>query len=356
MSSVQRLAEVVDVVIGIDTHEGFHVAAVVEASTGGLLGEVRIDADPDGYEQLLEFTEDFPALRAWAIEGTASHGAGLLRALREAGEVLVFEVDRPKRPARRGGAKTDQIDALRAARDALGRDHQATPRDPDGPRARLQALSTVRRMIVQQATDTERQIRGMIITAPHAVRDRFTGQTLKQIIVTAARARTRRGEDDLTVLLIGLLRDAARRAQQLRSEAKTLEKQITVIVRAWRPDLLAETGIGPITAATVLCAWSHPGRIRTEAAFAVLAGVAPIPATSGTEQTRHRLSRYGDRQLNSALHIAVLARQRHDAQTIAYTQRRTTDGKTPREIRRCLKRYLARHLYRLLENQPHNTP
>ncbi len=138
----------------------------------------------------------------------------------------------------------------------------------------------------------------------------------------------------------------------LTAEAAELEKQILAIVRAWRPDLLDQFGVGPIVAATVLCAWSHPGRVRSEAAFAMLAGAAPIPANSGQVTTRYRLNRYGDRQLNRALHVVVLSRQRYHAPTKAYTERRTTNGKTPRDIRRCLKRYIARDLYRLLEHGP----
>lgn len=149
-----------------------------------------------------------------------------------------------------------------------------------------------------------------------------------------------------------MLRELARRAQTLQAEADEYEKQIGAIVESWRADLLAEKGVGPIVAATVLCAWSHPGRLRDEAAFAMLAGAAPLPANSGKVTTRYRLNRYGDRQLNRALHTIVLCRQRYDQATKDYTARRTTEGKTPREIRRCLKRYVARDLYRLLENPP----
>jgi len=121
-------------------------------------------------------------------------------------------------------------------------------------------------------------------------------------------------------------------------------------VRSWRPDLLEEFGVGTIVAATVLCAWSHPGRIHSEAAFAMLAGVAPVPATSGQVTNRHRLNRHGDRQLNRALHTITLCRIRYDQRTRDYFDRRTAQGKTPREIKRCLKRYIARDLYRLLEH------
>ncbi|WP_435768514.1 transposase, partial [Nocardioides sp. SYSU DS0651] len=155
-----------------------------------------------------------------------------------------------------------------------------------------------------------------------------------------------------TTTTVVALRSLARRARTLADEAADHEKAILAIVRSWRPDLLAQSGVGPIVAATVLCAWSHPGRIHSEAAFAMLAGVAPIPANSGQVTTRHRLNRYGDRQLNRALHTIVLSRIRYDDATRRYMARRTSEGKTSREIKRCLKRYIARDLYRLLESGP----
>ena len=117
------------------------------------------------------------------------------------------------------------------------------------------------------------------------------------------------------------------------------------------PALLDEPGVGTIVAAQLLVAWSHHGRLRSEAAFARLAGVAPLPASSG-QTVRHRLSRGGDRQLNRALHTIVLHRRHHDPQTKAYIERRLAEGKSRREATRLLKRYVARHLYRLLEQQP----
>lgn len=152
-----------------------------------------------------------------------------------------------------------------------------------------------------------------------------------------------------------MLRDLAHRTIALMEEAARHEKVILAIVREWRPDLLARRGVGPIIAATVLCAWSHPGRIRSEAAFAMLGGTAPIPANSGKLTTHYRLNSHGDRRLNWALHIIVLSRMHYDEETKAYVKRRTAEGKTSREIRRCLKRYVARELFRLLENDPSAT-
>ncbi|WP_199853171.1 transposase [Plantactinospora sp. BC1] len=297
--------------------------------------------------------ERHSGLRAWAVEGTGGYGAGLHRHLAGAGE-LVVELDRPKRPARRAGAKSDPIDAERAARDALARTRLAQPKT--GPqRAALQMRLTARRAAVEAATTAQRQLHAMVITAPETVRARFRGQSTRTMITTAARLRpaTASGNIEITTALT-VLRDLARRVRALETEAAAHEAAIRAIVRSWRPDLLTLTGVGPIVAATVLTAWSHPGRCRDDAAFAMLAGVAPIPASSG-KTVRYRLNRSGDRQLNRALHTITLSRLRYDERTRAYADRRRTQGKTDREIKRCLKRYITRELYRRLETPPSTT-
>jgi transposase len=172
------------------------------------------------------------------------------------------------------------------------------------------------------------------------------------MLTTAAGLRVHTSWDVETTTTVTVLRSLARRARALAEEAAEHEKALKAIVRSRRPDLLEQLGVGPIVAATVLCAWSHPGRIHSEAAFAMLAGAAPIPATSGQVTTRHRLNRHGDRQLNRALHVIALSRIRYDETTRDYVARRTAEGKTTREIKRCLKRYIARDLYRLLEHRP----
>jgi transposase len=184
------------------------------------------------------------------------------------------------------------------------------------------------------------------------VRDRFRGQTTRGMVATAARLRPTPASGDIEVLTaLTVLRDLAGRIRFLEAEALDHEQAIRAIVRTWRPDLLELTGVGPIVAATVLTAWSHPGRCRDDAAFAMLAGAAPIPASSG-KTVRYRLNRSGDRQLNRALHTVVLSRLQRDERTRAYADRRRTEGKTDREIKRCLKRYIARELYRRLESPP----
>lgn len=350
------LREVIEVVIGVDTHTATHTAAVVCTRTGGVLGEITIDATPLGYQQLVEFAEQHPALRAWAIEGTSSHGAGLARLLSATGEVII-ELDRPERARRRHGAKSDALDAVRAAREALARPRWGSPRVSHAPgaaahageRDALATLLVARRSAVQAAGDARRQLNALIVTAPDHVRDRFHATASCKAPAIAARLRHRIDEDVATATTITVMRSLARRIDALEEEAAAHQAAIVVIVRGWRPDLLAVHGVGPIVAATVLCAWSHPGRVHSDAAFAMLAGIAPIPANSGQQQTRWRLNRSGDRRLNQAVHTIVLCRTRHDPRTRDYIAKRTAEGKTPREIRRCLKRYVIRELYRLLE-------
>ncbi|TKJ29229.1 IS110 family transposase [Blastococcus sp. CCUG 61487] len=347
---MSMLADLVEVVIGVDTHSQTHTAAVLDARTGAVLAGITVPADPDGYAELVALAEQHSGVRAWAMEGTGGYGAGLARHL-AAAEEMVVELDRPKRPARKAGAKSDPIDAERAARDALARTRLARPKT--GPeRAALQMRLTARRAAVEAATTAQRQLLAMVITAPEAVRARFRGQNTRAVIDTAVALRPGASTGDIeTVTALTVLRDLARRIRFLQTEALDHEKAIRTIVRSWRPDLLELTGVGPIVAATVLTAWSHPGRCRNDAAFAMLAGAAPIPASSG-KTVRYRLNRSGDRQLNRALHTTVLTRLQRDARTRAYAERRRTEGKTDREIKRCLKRYIARELYRRLESPP----
>ena len=347
---MDSLSQIADVVIGVDTHVATHSAAAVDVRTGAVLAEITVEAAPGGYETLAEFAGQQPGLRAWAVEGTGGHGAGLARYLAGLGE-LVVELDRPERARRRNGAKSDPLDAIRAAREALSRTRLGTPRTT-GERQALSVLLAARRSAVETATIAQQQVFSLVIAAPEQLRARFRGQQLPAMTRTASRLRLQAGWDLETRTTAAVLRDLGRRAAELSAEADRREKEILAIVRAWHPELLQRTGVGPIVAATVLCAWSHPGRVRSEAAFAMLGGAAPIPANSGQVTTHYRLNRYGDRQLNRALHTVVLSRIRYDASTRAYVQRRTAQGKTPREIKRCLKRYVARELFRLLEHGP----
>lgn len=364
MTSVMKLSDVVDVVIGVDTHVRTHAAAAVHAGTGGVLAQITVPATAEGYAELVAFAdqvaEEHAALRAWAIEGTGSHGRGLAVHLGQLEEVVV-ELDRPERARRRGGVKSDPEDAIRAAREAISRTRVGTPRGsgPDPAQAATRQALTVRlairRSAVQAAADARRQLFSAVLTAPEPVRARLRGLKAKTLIARAATLRPTASwatADVETATVVTCLRTYARRIQNLTEEAQAHEREIRTLVRSWRPELLDEPGIGPIVAATVLCAWGYAGRIHSEAAFAKLAGTSPIEANSGEIHARHRLNPYGDRRLNCALHTIVITRQRHHRATRDYTDRRTTEGKNPREIRRCLKRYIARDLYRLLETKP----
>jgi transposase len=346
---MHMLAEVVEVVIGVDTHKHTHTAAVVVAATGQSLASLTVAATPAGYQQLLELADQHHRRRVWAIESTGGYGAGLTRFLAAHHEQVV-ELDRPKRAARRHGAKSDPLDATRAAREALSREQLAQPRAA-GPRAALSVRLAARRSAVQAAGDAQRQLHALVVAAPDVLRERLRAGSTRQLVAACARLRVHADWDMETWNTAATLRTLARRIRELTIEAADHRQAIQALVRAWRPDLLARQGVGPIVAATVLCAWSHPGRCRSDAAFAMLGGAAPIPASSG-QTIRVRLNRSGDRQLNQALYTVVLTRLRTDPATRAYADRRRAQGKSNREIKRCLIRYVARQLYRLLETNP----
>jgi transposase len=345
------LSELVDVVIGVDTHTSTHTAAVLAAS-GAVLAQSTEPADPDGYAALAALADRHGRSRAWAIESANGYGAGLARFLAERGE-WVIEIDRPNRSARRHGAKSDPIDAVRAAREALTRDRLAVPRR-GAERAALSVRLTARRSAVDASTIAQRQLRALIIAAPETLRSRLRNKTTPQMVTICAHLRRHHRWDIATNETATVLRNLAQRITTLNEEARDHQRAIHTIVHAWRPDLLEQLGVGPIVAATILCAWSHPGRIHNDAAFAMLAGTAPIAASSG-QTVRHRLNRSGDRQLNRAIHTIATCRLNHDPTTRSYLERRRNQGKTDREIKRSLKRYITRQLYRLLENPPTTT-
>jgi transposase len=343
------LADELDYVIGVDPHRDSHAFAIVEAASGGLVFEGHVAATVPGYVEVLESAQTHgSARRAWAIEGTGSYGAGLARFLTERGE-LIIEVGRLRRQ-RRSQAKTDALDALRTARSVLGETHLAVPR-VGGERDGLRALMVARESALIAKKACLCQLRALIVTCPEPLRAELAPLTRGRLLRRCASLRPdRRRQMELRATLLAL-RSLATRALTLTREERELEREIHTLVSRLAPQLLTEPGVGPISAAQLVISWSHPGRVRTEAAFARLAGAAPIPASSG-QTIRHRLDRGGDRKLNRALQTIILTRRRNHAATVAYIQRRQSEGKTSRESVRCLKRYLARHLYRLLEAQP----
>lgn len=336
-------------VIGVDTHRDTHAYAVCDAATGQVLDQFTCPATATGYAQAQQRVAGAPGGVVWAIEGTGSYGHGLTRMLSNAGEHVV-EVDHPHKRSRQGHGKTDLIDAHRAAQHVIAATHTATPRHLQGPREALRVLMLARDGATATRTDAIRQARAIIIGLPDQLRAKLSGLRPDPLLKTCAGLRHGKG-DPTTATILTALRAIARRGITATIEADTHKHEITRIVTDMNPELLTQTGVGPITAATLLVSWSHPGRLRSEACFARLAGVAPIPASSGITN-RHRLDRGGDRKLNSALHTIALTRARRDPATIAYIQKRVALGNTRRDAIRSLKRHIARGLFRLMERTP----
>jgi transposase len=342
--------EELDAVIGVDTHRDTHTAALVDL-VGRQLAVLTITADAAGYARLLAWVaEHVPGGQVlWAVEGTRSHGAGLCRALVAAG-ARITEVDRPTRRARRAG-KSDPIDALLAARAALAASNVRQPRAA-GDREAARLLLVERDRLVRHRTAVLNQMRDLVLTAPEELRRRLRDRSIAGLIAACSALRSPASDDIETRVRVQSLRRLARQARALTEDAKTVETDLKHLTATHVPQLLAEPGIGPIVAAQLWVSWSHSGRIRSEAAFAALAGASPLPASSG-QVTRFRLNRGGDRHLNRALHQVMITRLSCHSSTREYVERRTGDGKSQREAQRCIKRYLARRIWRLLE---HGTP
>jgi transposase len=348
--AMSRLAGAIDGVIGVDTHRDTLAAAATDP-VGGLLAQTSVRADAAGYRRLFDFArEQVPGRRCWAVEGAGSYGAGLAAFLQANGERVV-EVGRPKRPLRRTGAKSDALDAVRAAREALVHEHPLAPRRR-GDREALRVLLATRHSACAAKVSAINQLKALIVGAPEELRADLRGLATNQQIRRCTLLRDRPARSLEHRMTVRALRSTARRVQLLAAETAELRAELDRLVAAIAPWLLELAGVGPISAAQVLVSWSYAGRLRSEAAFAALGGVNPIPASSG-QVTRHRLNRSGDRRLNRALHTIVVARLRDDADTRAYAARRQSEGKSAREIRRCLKRAVARQLFKLLERHDH---
>jgi transposase len=328
------------VAVGVDTHKDVHVAVALDA-LGVQLDSREIAATAAGYRSLLCWAQEF-GVPAFAIEGTGSYGAGLVRFLERAG-VNVYECERPRRQERRRG-KSDLIDAALAARRLLSGEQLSLPRG-GGRREDLRLLLLERRSAMQARNAALNQLSAVLVTAPDQVRARLGALSGERLARAAARLRP--GSE----VINGVLRRLGRRVERLSREVAEAEHALAALVAEVAPALLEECGVGPVCGAQLLVSSGDPSRMRSEASFAALAGTSPVDASSG-KQRRHRLNRGGDRQLNWALHVVALARIRHHAETGAYYQRLLAAGKTTREARRCVKRALARHFYRRLREIP----
>lgn len=338
-------------VIGVDTHARNHVYAIISTTTGELLDTGEFPTTSAGIGRAIAWAGrrtggDLATL--WAIEGAATYGAILAGTLAGLG-YSVAEAARMDARNRNGVGKSDTLDARRIAAAVLGlENHQLRrPRLNEGVRASLQVLVSARESISAERTRAINALTALLRAHDLGIdaRKSLTARQIKEV----ARWRTREEPLAVATARAEAIRLAGRIISLNTDLAANLARITELVEVSEAAPLLEETGIGPVTAAVCLTAWSHRGRVRSEAPYASLAGVNPIPASSGNT-VRHRLNRGGDRRLNHALYVAALVRMTHDPETRAYIVKRTAEGRTNREIRRCVKRYLARKIYRTLNS------
>lgn len=337
-----------NVIVGVDTHSDTHYVAVIDEHGKHLAAEEFL-AVGSGYRKILAFITHFGLVIGVGVEGTGSYGAELSRVLRTAG-LPVHEVNRPNRQARRLRGKSDPLDAYQAAESVLAERGTSTPKTKDGPVECLRVLRAARSSAMKARTISINQIKGILVSAPEQVRSRFRALTSAQLIPALERSRpvgNLTDPDNATALT---LKKLAARYRFLEREILDTDAGLAEILRDCAPLLRDVPGVGIEVASQLLVTvGDNPERIATEAQFAALVGVAPIPASSG-KTSRHRLSRGGDRAANAAIHHVVVSRLATDSRTREYAARRTAQGKTKKEIMRCLKRYVSRELYRQLTN------
>ncbi|MFE2179267.1 IS110 family transposase [Streptomyces sp. NPDC059455] len=341
-----------EVVLGVDTHGEVHVAAVV-SPLGKVLGTESFPATADGYRRLLVWARRLGTVRRAGVEGTGTFGAGLSRYLL-AQHVQVYDVNRPDRTARRLHGKSDPLDAQAAARAVLSGRARARAKSGDGPVHSARMFKLAKDSAVKARTQAINQLKAVLVIADPALRERLSGLGNRELFRTCARLSPRDGEDgggdedavaQATRITLSLL---AQRIEQLTGQIDELNQRLTRLVERHAPQLLTPVGIGPDSAVTLLITMGdNPERLNSEASFAALCGVSPVEYSSGRRNSR-RLNQGGDRQANAALHRIVFTRLRHDPRTQAYYERRTQEGKTRREIIRCLKRYAAREVFNLV--------
>ena len=327
---------------GVDTHADTHVA-VAPDPLGGLLGVREFPATAAGYAGLLSWLGGFGTVAMVGVEGAGSYGAGLARHLAAAG-IRVVEVDRADRQDRRRKGKSDPLDAVSAARAAQSGRASGEPKGRDGAVEAIRALMVAKRSARNERTQAINQARALILTGPDELRARFARKRAAALAEAIAALRPRPG-DAAGYAVRTALRELGRRVEFLDAQIERLDDLIVPLVAVRAAGLLSLYGIGPDTAAMLLiAAGDHPGRLRSEAAWAHMCAVAPIPASSGKTR-RHRLNRGGNREASHALWRIVITRMSAHPATRAYVKRRTAEGLSKKDIIRCLKRYVAREVY-----------
>jgi transposase len=332
------------VIGGIDTHQDLHTAAVV-GGDGAVLGSESFSTTRAGYRAMLRWFRSYGELVRVGVEATGTYGAGITRHLALAG-IPVFEVTGPDRSFRRAKGKDDTLDAVAAAQAALTGQRVQVAKDRSGAVEALRVLRTTRKTAIKCRRAALQLLHNTIVAAPDEVRDQLRDRTRMQRLRTCAawRPDTLGYRDPVTATRIAI-KSLARRILDLNDEVADLNRLIEPLVEELGGSLTRLDGVGIDSAGEfIVVAGDNPDRLRSEAGFAMLCGACPIPASSGKTQ-RHRLNRGGNRQANSALHIVVLSRMRMDPQTKRYVERRSAEGRSKREIMRCLKRYVAREVY-----------
>jgi transposase len=328
---------------GVDTHLDVHVAAAVDEN-GGVLGVESFATTPAGFRDLFGWLAGFGELARVGVEGTGAYGAGLARYLRGR-DLEVIEVDRPNRQLRRRVGKSDTIDAIEAARAALSGRASGIAKTADGDVEAIRALLVARRSARDVRIKYLNQIRQLGFTAPDELRERLRGVPREHLARVAASLRPTAGTDTVLYATKLAIQTLGRRVLALETDSARLDRLLDELVHRYAPSLCDVYGVGTHTAAILLvAAGDNPHRIRSEAAFAHLCGVAPLPASSG-KITRHRLNPGGNRQANHALWRIVFTRMSSDERTRKYVARRLAEGRTTREVMRVLKRYVAREIY-----------
>jgi len=335
------------VVGGVDTHKDLHVAAIVDEQDR-VLGTRCFATTRQGYRQMLAWMRSFGEVQRIGIESTGSYGAGLLRFVQQVG-IEVLEVTTPDQHDRRRRGKSDDLDAQNAAHAAFAGKRTVTPKSRDGMVESLRVLKTCRKTAVAARRIALQMIQNTIVCAPDGLRDVLRTMTRMQLVRTLAAWRPDlTAYRDVESAYRISLKSLARRYLELHDEIADLEAMIGPIVEELAPDLVARNAIGHTSAAQLLLtAGDNPKRLRSEASFAALCGVSPVPASSGMT-IRHRLSRGGDRAANSALHVIAIVRLRTDPKTKAYVAKRIAEGHSKLDAIRALKRYIAREVFTLI--------
>ena len=343
---MRRMSEQILITAGADTHKVTHTVAALDG-TGRLLGVTEFAATAKGYKQVQEWLEGFGKINCIGIEGTGSYGAGLAREMSGAG-IRVVEVSCPNRQLRRRKGKSDPVDAESAARTAQAGEALGTPKSQDGPIEAMRLVRVERRSAIKARTQAANQLHGTLASAPESLRHRFRGRTLKAVVKTATAFRISDPSESLDSTVRYVMRGLARRWILLTEEVDRLDKLLAKMVGAVAPQLTAKVGIGTEVASALLVAvGDNPERLRNEASFAAMCGVSPVDASSG-RQRRHRLNRGGNRDANRALWVIAFVRMRCDSRTKEYTEKRKQEGLSNLEITRCLKRNIARDLFKIL--------